>query len=136
MSPNKLNGMTLLELMVTVAILAIISAIAIPAYNGYIKTSYRTECQKEVAAIRLAEEEFFLENNTYFDGESGVGADDLVGNSNGVYQEAGEVTAGTNNCTYEVTSGDLTSTYTVNANKKAGGKLASETDPIATYTKN
>ena len=57
------RGFTLIELMIVVAILAIISAIAIPAYTGYIKTAKLTEAQNNLAALRLAEEEFFLENN-------------------------------------------------------------------------
>ena len=66
---HKTNrGFTLIELMIVVAILAIISAIAIPAYTGYIKTAKLTEAQNNLAALRLAEEEFFLENNTYFGG--------------------------------------------------------------------
>lgn len=133
---NTHSGMTLIELMVTVAILAIIAGIAIPAYNGYITTTHKTQCIKEMAAIRLAEEEFFLENNTYFDGEAGIGADDLEGNSGGIYQKSDELINGTNNCTYEVTSADLTTTYTLNANKVAGGNLDSQSDPISTYTKN
>lgn len=65
---NTNRGFTLIELMIVVAILAIISAIAIPAYTGYITTAKLTEAQNNLAALRLAEEEFFLENNTYFGG--------------------------------------------------------------------
>lgn len=60
------SGFTLMELMVTMAILAVIAGIAIPSYRGYMHNSYLTECQNEVAAIKLAEQEFYLENNAYF----------------------------------------------------------------------
>ena len=62
------NGFTLIEVMITVVILAILSAIAIPAYQGYISTSRRAEGHNNLAALQLAEEEFYLENNNYFDG--------------------------------------------------------------------
>ena len=67
---NKLNtnGFTLIELMVTVAILGILAAIAIPSYNGYVLTAKMSEAQNNFAALRLAEEEYYLENNTYFGG--------------------------------------------------------------------
>lgn len=62
------KGFTLIELMVVIAILAIISAIAIPAYTGYVKTAKLTEAYNNIASLRLAEEEFFIENNAYFGG--------------------------------------------------------------------
>jgi len=60
------QGFTLIELMIAVAIIAILGAVAIPAYNGYIQTARLEECANEVAAISLAQRQFFLENNTYF----------------------------------------------------------------------
>lgn len=65
---NTNRGFTLIELMIVIAILGIISAIAIPAYTGYIKTAKLTEAHNNIAALRLAEEEYFIENNAYFGG--------------------------------------------------------------------
>lgn len=65
---HQVRGFTLLELMITVAILGILTAVAIPAYNGYITTAKMSEAHNNLAALRLAEEEYFLENNEYFFG--------------------------------------------------------------------
>ena len=62
------NGFTLIELLITMAILGILAAIAVPAYNGYITTAKMSEADNNLAALRLAEEEYFLENNDYFFG--------------------------------------------------------------------
>jgi len=60
------QGFTLIELSIGLAIIGILSAIAIPAYNGYISSGRITECAAEAAAISLAQKQFFLENNRYF----------------------------------------------------------------------
>lgn len=95
------------------AVIAVISAVAIPAYNGYVQTSYRTDCENEVSAIRLAQEEFFLENNQYFDGTN---AANLETNSSSIYKRSDKVLAGDSNCTYAVvTTGTPPSSYTLTA---------------------
>lgn len=99
-SHNK--GFTLIELMVTVGVLAIIAAVAIPAYRGYIETAKRTECFNELAAINLAQEEHFLEYNTYFSGERKSGDTTLKDNSHGYYKG---VYTTEDNCTYKVVAG-------------------------------
>lgn len=80
--PTLQKGFTLIELMITVAILGVLAGIAIPAYTGYITTAKMSEAQNNLAALRLAEEENFLENNAYFDGTDTV---DLASNSNGLW---------------------------------------------------
>lgn len=64
----KHNGFTLIEIMVAVAVLSIIASIAIPAYNSYISTARESEGAQDMAALRIAQEEFFMDNNTYFQG--------------------------------------------------------------------
>ena len=65
MKAAKMNGFTLIELMVTVAILAVIAAIAVPAYTGYVATARNVEAMDNLSAIQIAEEEYFLQNNAY-----------------------------------------------------------------------
>lgn len=68
---NKVTGFTLIELTVAVAIIGILAAVAIPAYNGYIQTARVEECANEVTAIKLAQKQYFLENNRYFPNPDG-----------------------------------------------------------------
>jgi prepilin-type N-terminal cleavage/methylation domain-containing protein len=47
---NRTRGFTLIELMIAVAILAIVAAIALPLYNQYSMRTYRAEAQADLMA--------------------------------------------------------------------------------------
>lgn len=63
---NKHNeGFTLVELMITVAILAILATIAIPAYRNYIDRAKQSDAIIGLKAAQMAQEQYFSENNAY-----------------------------------------------------------------------
>lgn len=61
----KTSGFTLIELMITVAIVAILASIALPAYNDYITRGRLTEAISNLADMRVKLEQFFQDNRTY-----------------------------------------------------------------------
>lgn len=65
---NRNRGFTLIELMVVIGILGVLAAIAIPAYNGYISTSRGGAAKANLEPLRLAEEDYWLDNGTYVAG--------------------------------------------------------------------
>jgi len=59
------RGITLVELMVTLGIIAIVASIAYPAYTGYSLVANRAEGKIALTEISMAQERFFGNNNTY-----------------------------------------------------------------------
>jgi prepilin-type N-terminal cleavage/methylation domain-containing protein len=66
------QGYTLLELMITVAIIAIIAAIAIPSYMGYTKKSYYSELVRATAPYKLGVIQCYNETGTFVGCTSGA----------------------------------------------------------------
>ena len=67
------RGFTLVELLVTMVIAAILAAIAIPAYSNYVRKAHRTEAKSAVLDIASLEERWFSTNNSYTDVPSNLG---------------------------------------------------------------
>ena len=63
--PHRASGFTLIELMITVAVIAILAAIAIPAYGDYVRRSKITEASSSLSDMRNRLEQYFLDNRQF-----------------------------------------------------------------------
>ena len=61
----KQPGFTLIELMITVAIIAILSGIALPAYSIYVLKAARAEAKAALLDVAAKQEQFYLDNKGY-----------------------------------------------------------------------
>ncbi|MEI7613154.1 MAG: type IV pilin protein [Betaproteobacteria bacterium] len=62
---KSIKGFTLIELMVVVAVIAILSAIAIPNYSDYVTRGRIPDATSGLASRRVQMEQFFQDNRTY-----------------------------------------------------------------------
>lgn len=69
------KGFTLIELMIVVAIVAILATVIIPSYSDYIKRGKVTEATSNLAGLRVAMEQYYQDNRQYLNGAvCGIGA--------------------------------------------------------------
>lgn len=63
--PYLPKGFTLVEILIAVAILGILAAVAIPAYNGYIAVSKRKSAEAVIEQIPILLETYRAENGSF-----------------------------------------------------------------------
>ena len=62
---NKATGFTMIELMIVVVIVGILLAISVPAYQGYVLRSHRTDGHSSLLDIAARQERYVAQRNTY-----------------------------------------------------------------------
>lgn len=97
-------GYTLMEVMITVAIVGILSAVAIPAYTDYVTRGRLAEAFTALGGAQASAEQYWANNRTYVD-----------------FDKASTFPAATTNFTYAL-SGASASAYTITASGQ--GKAA------------
>ena len=69
---QRTTGFTLIEVMIVVAIVAILSAVALPSYTRYITRSHIPEATNALASWQLKMEQWFQDNQTYYSSSGGT----------------------------------------------------------------
>jgi len=59
------HGFTLIEVMMAIAIVAILASVALPSYVDYIRRGKITEATSTLATMRVQMEQYFQDNRTY-----------------------------------------------------------------------
>lgn len=67
------KGFTLIELMIVVAIIAILAAVSIPAYSDYVRRSKITEATSMLSGLRVNMEQYYQDNRTYLNAGGACG---------------------------------------------------------------
>lgn len=71
--PGRAHGFTLIELMIVVAIVAILAAVAYPLYQNYLLRAHRTAAMTTLLHIAGQEERYYSTHNAYAASLTGLG---------------------------------------------------------------
>ncbi len=75
-SSKPAHGFTLIELMVTVLIVSILAAVALPVYSGYVIRGHLTEGQTILAGFGTSLQQYYQDNRSWV---SACGASTVIG---------------------------------------------------------
>lgn len=118
------KGFTLIELMITVAIIAILASIALPAYQEHVRRGHRAAAQSEMMDIANRQQQFFLANRSY--------AADLAGLSYTLPAAvSAKYTAGVA-ASNAATPPNFTITFTATGSQSADGNLTLNSEGVKT----
>lgn len=123
---GRIRGITLIELMIVIIVVAILGSLAVNSYRSYMIRANRTEAKEALLRIQVAQEKFFLQNNAYADSAAELTA--APPNGLGV-----PATTPRGNYTVAIAGNGLTYTATATA---AGGQANDAGCPTLTINQN
>ena len=110
---KKQQGITLLELMIVVTIVAIISSFAYPSYMRYVVNTKRSAATSALLRIADRQQQFFMDSKTYADDLTDLG---FATNPHVITDDGRATVAGDQDAVYSIALSNVAATtYTITA---------------------
>ena len=118
------HGITLLELMIVVTIVAIISSFAYPSYMRYVVNTKRSAATSALLRVADRQQQFFMDSKTYADDLTDLG---FTTNPHVITDDGRATVAGDPDAVYSIALSNVAATtYTITATP-LHGQLARDT---------
>lgn len=117
------GGFTLIELVIVIAIIAVLVGLAIPSYQSFVMKSRRTEAKELLYTVAQRQQQYFTINNAYTDNTATLSVPTT--STNGYYALSITISS----------VGGVDNRYTLTATPVSGTSQASDT-ACGTYTLN
>lgn len=113
----RMNGFSLIELMIVVVIVGILAAIAMPSYRGHVVSGARAAAQTELLEMASLQEKIYLNSNVY---TASVTASYTGTSGGGLGKTSGQTSDGK----YNLSLSGVGQTFTLTATPVAGSTQA------------
>ncbi|TWX69754.1 type IV pilin protein [Colwellia demingiae] len=107
---KKPMGFTLIELMITVAIVGILAAVVYPSYNDFVVRSNRSEAPRELVRLANLQEQLFVDSRAYT-----ADISDLGEGTTAIYETLSK--------NYKISSTVVDNTFTLTADAQGAQKI-------------
>ena len=123
--PRRLGGFTLIEVMIVVAIVAILSAIAFPSYQESVRKSKRADARTQLLEVAQFMQRFYSQNDRYDQANDASGTAVVLPAALTMVPRG--AAAGTQDYTIRFQAGTLSArSFTLEAVPRTGGSMASD----------
>lgn len=124
-SSTRLHGFTLIEVMITMAIIGVLASIALPSYTRYMARAHRAEARIQLLQVAQFMQRFYAANDSYSEDRSATAVINAIPDS--LKQSPGDASSSAAFYNLSIPTNTLSSmSFSLRMEPKVGNKMAND----------